>query len=306
MKNQRNVAGLWVAAMTPLKADLSCDTERLAAHCKFLIGRGCDGVAIFGTTGEGTSFSVAERRTALDEVLKAGVPARKMLLGTGSAALADAAELNRAATDAGLAGALMLPPFYWKDVDGAGVFRCFAQAIERTGNPNLKLYLYHIPPLSAVAMDFGTIGRLAKAFPGTVVGIKDSTLDWSHTKPLLKRFAATLEILVGAEHHVPQAIALGACGTICGLANVAPGLVRALCDAPGVKAAARDLKRIKALIGAVEGMPFVPAVKTVAAAQKRDDAWLAVCPPLTALPRAKAKALLARVAKLEIEPAVPA
>ncbi len=302
MTPQRNVSGLWVATLTPLESDGSCDAGRLAAHCRHLFDAGCDGVALFGTTGEGPSFSVAERRRALEAVLRAGIPARRVMLGTGAAALPDAAELNRAATEAGCAGALMLPPFFFKQVDGEGVYRCFAEAIERTGDQRLKLYLYTIPSHSAVALDFETIDRLRRDFPNTVVGIKDSTLDWRHTAPLLARFPG-LEILTGAEHHVPQALAAGAAGTICGLANIAPGLVRALADAPDVAAAAPHLERIEALIAAVEPYPFVAAVKAVAAAQKRDPAWLGIRPPLHALARAEADALCRHALGLAEPPA---
>ncbi|MGQ0677383.1 MAG: dihydrodipicolinate synthase family protein [Rhodospirillales bacterium] len=304
MKTPRNVSGLWVAALTPMKPDLSCDTARLAAHCRFLFDRGCDGVAIFGTTGEGPSFSVAERLSAMEALLKAGIPARRMVLGTGAPALADAAAMNRAATQAGLAGALMLPPFYFKNPDGEGVYRAFAQAIERAAEPRLKLYLYNIPSVSAVGLDYETIGRLARDFPGVVAGVKDSSADWSYTKPLLERFSG-LDILVGAEHHLPMAMAAGAAGTICAIPNVAPGLVRALLDAQGA-AAQPYLKPTETLIGLLERHPFVPALRAVAAAQKRDDAWLNVRPPLHALSDADGRTLRARVAALSIEPAVPA
>jgi 4-hydroxy-tetrahydrodipicolinate synthase len=305
MKTPRNVSGLWVATLTPMKADLSVDTARLAAHCRFLFDRGCDGVAIFGTTGEGPSFSAAERLAAMDALLKAGIPARRMVLGTGAAALTDTAEMNRAATAAGLAGALMLPPFYYKNLDGEAVRRSFADAIERTRDPRLKLYLYNIPSVSAVRLDCATIGRLARDFPGVVAGVKDSSADWGYTKPLLERFP-DLDILVGAEHHLPMAMAAGAAGTICAIPNLAPLLVRALLDAANPAAAAAALKMTEALIDCLEKHPFVPAVRAVAAAQKGDEAWLTVRPPLYPLAPEAARQLRARIAGLVGEPAVPA
>ena len=300
---KRNVSGVWVATLTPLAADGSCDAARLAAHCRYLFDAGCDGVALFGTTGEGPSFSAAERRRALEAVLQAGIPARRVMLGTGAAALPDAAELNRAAIEAGCVGVLMLPPFFFKQVDGEGVYRAFADAIERTGDQRLRLYLYTIPSHSAVTLDFDTIDRLARGFPGVVAGIKDSTLDWSHTEPLLARFPA-LEILVGAEHHVPRAMAAGAAGTICGLANIAPGLVRALADAKDAAAASTHLERMEALIAAFDQVPFVAAVKSVAAALKGDDAWLDIRPPLHPLSREQTEALRRRAMPLTERPAL--
>src|SRR5690242_3242953 len=104
--------GLWVATLTPLTADLACDAKRLARHCHALLDAGCDGVALFGTTGEGPSFSVGERRRALDTVLVEGIPPDRIILGTGCAAIPDTIELTRAAAEAGCAGALVLPPFF--------------------------------------------------------------------------------------------------------------------------------------------------------------------------------------------------
>lgn len=304
-KTPRNVSGLWVATLTPMTADLSCDVARLAAHCRFLFDHGCDGVAIFGTTGEGPSFSVSERLKAMDALLKAGIPARRMILGTGASALTDAAEMNRAATQAGLAGVLMLPSFYFKNQDAEGIRRSFADAIERTADPRLKLYLYNIPSVSAVGIDYATLDRLARDFPGVVAGIKDSSADWGYTKPLIERFSH-LEILVGAEHHLAMAMAAGAVGTICALPNLAPGLIRALIDAPGTAAAEPYHKPAEALVRLFDKVAFVPALRALVAAKKRDDAWLNVRPPLHPLSADAAKALQARVATLAIAPAVPA
>ncbi len=300
----RDVSGLWVATLTPMKTDLSCDTARLAAHCRFLFDHGCDGVAIFGTTGEGPSFSTSERLKAMDALLKAGIPARRMILGTGASAVTDAAEMNRVATQAGLAGVLMLPSFYFKNQDGEGIRRSFAEAIERTADPRLKLYLYNIPSVSAVGIDYATIDRLAKDFPGVVVGVKDSTADWSYTKPLLEKFQH-LDLLVGAEHHLARAMAAGAAGTICALPNLAPGLIRALIDAPSAVAAEPYHKPAEALVRLFDKLSFVPALRSLVAAQKRDDAWLHVRPPLHPLSAEAAKALCSRVSALAIEPAIP-
>ncbi|MBV9523615.1 MAG: dihydrodipicolinate synthase family protein, partial [Alphaproteobacteria bacterium] len=263
--------GLWVATLTPLTPDFGCDEERLARHCRFLLRSGCDGVALFGTTGEGPSFSVLERRRALDAVLAAGIAPERVILGTGCAAIPDTVELTRAAAETGCAGALVLPPFFFKGVEGEGVFRAFAQIAEGTRASRAKLYLYNIPSISAVGIDYETIARLAADFPEVVVGVKDSSLDWGYTAPLLARFP-DLAIFVGAEHHIPQALAAGAAGTICGLANVVPGLLRRLYDAADAASARAPLAEVEAFLAAIEPYSFVSALKAVAAAQSGDGA----------------------------------
>jgi 4-hydroxy-tetrahydrodipicolinate synthase len=296
--------GLWVATLTPLTADLGCDGKRLARHCRFLFEAGCDGVALFGTTGEGPSFTVAERRRALDAVLAAGIAPERVILGTGCTAIPDTIELTRAATEAGCAGALVLPPFFFKGVDGEGVYRAFARIAEGSGGARAKLYLYNIPSVSAVAMDYATIGRLATDFPEVVVGVKDSSLDWNYTAPLLQRFP-DLEIFVGAEHHIPQALRAGAAGTICGLANVVPRLIRALYDAADPKSAAARLAEVEGFLAAIEPYFFVAALRAVAAAQSGEGAWRAARPPLYPLTEDQERSLLRTLTKAQLE-AMPA
>ncbi|HZS82126.1 MAG TPA: dihydrodipicolinate synthase family protein [Stellaceae bacterium] len=296
--------GLWVASLTPLDADFGCDTRRLADHCRFLLAAGCDGIALFGTTGEGPSFTARERRRALEAVIGAGIAPDRIILGTGCPAIPDTIELSRAAAEAGCAGSLVLPPFFFKGVDGEGVFRAFARIAEGVRHSAAKLYLYNIPSVSAVALDYETIERLACTFPGVIAGVKDSSLDWSYTAPLLERFP-DLAIFVGAEHHIPQALRAGAAGTICGLANVAPRRIRALYDAVDAEAVRAPLAEVETMLAAIEPHFFVTALRAIAAAQSGDAAWRRVRPPLYPLDAAAEQQLLASLAPLHLD-AMPA
>jgi 4-hydroxy-tetrahydrodipicolinate synthase len=138
--------GVYAAALTPLREDLSIDRRVFAAHCRRLLGEGCDGLAIFGTTGEANSFSVSERVTAWEALVADGIPGHALLPGTGACALTDAVTLTREALAAGARGMLALPPFYYKDVSDDGLFGFFAELIERVGDDGLRLFLYHILP----------------------------------------------------------------------------------------------------------------------------------------------------------------
>ena len=113
--------GLWVASLTPLAADGRIDMGLFASHCRWLFSRGVDGVAVFGTTGEGQSFSVRERIDAVDSLLRAGIPGDRIVVGTGCAAVPDAVELTRHALASDVAAAMILPPFFWKGQDDAAV-----------------------------------------------------------------------------------------------------------------------------------------------------------------------------------------
>jgi len=285
------LAGLWCATLTPLAPSGAIDHDRLAAHVHDLIGRGVDGIVLFGTTGEGPSFSVSERTTALDELLAAGVPATRLAVGTGCPALPDTAALVRHALASGCPRCLVLPPYFWKGVADDGLFAWYSALIEAVCNPALRLYLYHIPQLSAVAVSPELLARLDATYPGVVAGVKDSGGDFAHTLALIEA-APDLQILTGDEQHLPDLMRVGGAGAICGAANLFPELLAALLT-PGADAG--SLIRIRAFCRIIAAYPFVAAMKAVVASLYGDRVWRSVRPPLSPLPEPDATALLAEL-----------
>jgi 4-hydroxy-tetrahydrodipicolinate synthase len=162
--------------ITPFNADLTPDPARFVRHCRWLLANDV-GLAVFGTNSEANSLSVAERMSLLDALVDAGLPPARMMPGTGCCALTDSVELTAHAVRQGCAGVLMLPPFYYKGVPDEGLYRNFAEVIERVGDRRLRIYLYHIPPVAQVGITLDLIERLLKAYPGTIAGIKDSSGD---------------------------------------------------------------------------------------------------------------------------------
>jgi 4-hydroxy-tetrahydrodipicolinate synthase len=288
MIESQRVRGLWCATLTPLDRDGRVDAARMAAHVRLLLGQGVDGVAPFGTTGEGTSFSVAERRSGLDALLAGGITAGRIVAGTGAAAISDAVELTRHAIGVGVFRCLVVPPFFFKEVPDDAVFAFFAGLIDSVNDPRLRLYLYHIPQFSGVPIRPAVVARLAEAFPGVVAGVKDSAGEWSNTEQLLAR-APALDILVGHEPHLPRLMRAGGAGTICGVANVYPGVVRALLARD---VAREDEARIQRFIDVLFRFPFLPAFKAIKSAQIGDAGWRAVRAPWMALPDSAREDLL--------------
>jgi 4-hydroxy-tetrahydrodipicolinate synthase len=221
---------------------------------------------------------VSERKRALEAVLAAGIPRASVSVGTGCTAIADTIELTRHAAGLGCAGALVLPPFFFKDIGDEGVHASFAALFAALGPARIPIYLYNIPSVSAIGFSLDAIDRLVREFPDRVVGIKDSTADWSYTEPLLGRFARRISVLVGAEHHLAAALKAGGAGTICGVANIAPGLLRGVHD--GSAEAHAD---VEIVVNEVLSHSFVPAMKAIRARQTGDRRWLAVRPPLVQL-----------------------
>ena len=289
MDSSHPVRGLWCALLTPLDREGGVDHARFANHARALLAQGVEGVAPFGTTGEGQSFSLAERQAGLDALLAAGIPAGRIVAATGCAAVTETIALTRHGVRSRCAGCLVLPPFFFKDVSEEGLFAWYSRVIEAVADPRLRVFLYHIPQVTGVPLSVDLVARLAAAFPGIIAGVKDSAGDWANTRALLDR-VPQLAILVGHEPHLPRLLRAGGAGTICGVANVYPALVRALFS-PDVTVA--DEERIATFIEIAFRQPFLPAFKSIVAERMRDPGWLAMRPPLVALDDGTRRSLLA-------------
>ena len=290
----QDIHGLWPALLMPVAPDGTLDSTRAIAHGKRMLAAGCDGITLFGTTGEGPAFSNAERKGLLEAVLAGGVRPDQIIVTTSACALPDAIDLGRHAAALGCHRQMFMPPFYFRQPRAAGIVESVSQVVRGIADPALKLLLYHIPQLSSVAFSHGSIEALVRRHPGQVIGVKDSSGDLEHSLALVKAFPA-LAILVGAEPHVAPAMLAGGSGSINGLANIAPGLLRRIIAAPA-RVAPDDEKLMQALLallGVLPGMPFVSVYKTMLAEQTGDDGWLNVRAPLSFLDNAEAQAVRA-------------
>ncbi|MGH8852274.1 MAG: dihydrodipicolinate synthase family protein [Casimicrobiaceae bacterium] len=292
--NPQPLQGLWCATLSPLDGHGALDAGRLAAHAKRLFASGVDGIAPFGTTGEGQSFSVAERQSGLDALIAAGVAPRRILAATGCAALPEAIALTRHAIAAGCAGALALPPFFFRDVIDDGVYAAYARLIDGVGDDQLRLYLYHIPQISGVAVSVSVVSRLAAAYPAILAGVKDSSGDFGNTRALVGALPR-LSIFVGHEPHLPALRKLGGAGTICGIANLYPRLLRRLYDRSLDAAPADELALVERFLSAIRRFPIFAALKALQAELTGDLTWRMPRAPLLALSAADARALYAAV-----------
>src|SRR5947207_455993 len=184
----QRIRGVLAPVVTPFKADLSPDSERFLAHCRWLLSQNC-GLAVFGTNSEANSLSMEERAMLLDELVAAGINASRMMPGTGCCSIMETVKLTAQAVEHGCAGVLMLPPFYYKDVSEEGLYRYFSEVVQRVGDARLKIYLYHIPPVAVVGITTRLVERLLAAYPNAIAGMKDGSGDWNNTKTFLDAVA---------------------------------------------------------------------------------------------------------------------
>ena len=288
----QRITGVLSPVVTPFKADLSPDTERFVRQCKWLVANQV-GLAVFGTNSEANSLAVGERMELLEKLVEAGIAPARMMPGTGCCALTDSVRLTAHAVKLGCAGALMLPPFYYKGVSDEGLYRNYAEVVERVGDARLQIYLYHIPQMTQVPISLALIERLLKNYPKSIAGAKDSSGDWNNTKAMLDRFAKQgFDVFPGSETFLLAGLRAGGKGCISATANVNPAAIAKLFaewKSDSADAQQAGLDRIRNIF---QKYPMIAAMKRAIAHWGGHADWAVVRPPLVALSAEQTAALI--------------
>jgi dihydrodipicolinate synthase/N-acetylneuraminate lyase len=188
------LAGVYTAAVTPLRSDFTPALDDIPPLLDFLARRGCHGALLLGTTGEGPSFSPEER----EAILKVGVKVRetypdfRLFAGTGTPSLDETVRLNKTAFDLGFNGVVVLPPFYFRDASEEGLFAWFSEVIHASVPEDGFLLGYHFPKISGVALPLSLLTQLRENFPDQFAGLKDSSGDLDHATTLTKELDENL------------------------------------------------------------------------------------------------------------------
>lgn len=283
--------GVNCATLTPMDDAGDPQLDLLAEHCRWLLDSGCDGIVLLGTTGEANSFTLEERRAILEGVLARGIAPTKLIVGTGCCAAGDSVALTKHALASGVARVLMLPPFYYKNVDELGVIEAYSRTIEAVGDEALRLYLYQIPQLTGVPLGPPVIEALVEAYPGVLAGIKDSSGDWSGIAQLCERFGETIDVLAGSERYLIAALKAGASGCVTATANAHPAAITSLYQQRESAHAAALQEEVTAARSAFEAYPMIAALKEFTALRTGNPMWRNLRPPLTPLDHVRAEAL---------------
>lgn len=304
------ISGVFCAAATPVASDLSPDLSAFAGHCRSLIEDGCDGIALLGTTGEANSFSSAERRAILEAALAAGIAPARLLPGTGLANTPETVELTRHALSCGVTTVVMLPPYYYKGVSDDGLFAAYASVINRIGDPRLRVILYHIPQMTGLPISHDLIERLVTAFPGTVVGIKDSAGKIENMEAMIDRFPG-FAVLAGADPLLLPLMRLGGAGCITATSNLVSRelayVFRHANDPTRADGVAAAQARINAYRDLSNSYVQIPAIKAMVGRRHSDPGWVRTRPPLVAISAAEQADLARRLGEIDtLYPGVPA
>ncbi len=285
--------GVNAAVLTAMNADLSIDLDRMAAHSRWLLANGCNGLGVLGTTGEANSIGIEERIAILEGLVARGIPARAMLPGTGTTSITDTVKLTRHAGSLGAPGCLLLPPFFYKNPSEDGLFAYYSEVATRIAGA-AKIYFYHFPAQSAVPITVPLIARLRAAHPGVFQGIKDSSGDFANTRSYVEAFAKDgFEVYCGDDGALHDLLRAGGAGCITAAANVGCAVSAAVYANAGTAAAEAAQVQLAAIRMAVTSAPLIPALKALVARRTGDASWNHLRPPHLPLPAEAAQKLFA-------------
>jgi len=290
------IRGFWVAMATPIASDGRVDQAALTRHAHWLFEQDCDGIVLFGTTGEGPSFSAQERLNSVAAMIGDGIGPDRIALGAGFPSIVDSIALSRDALSLGVRHLLLLPPYFYRDATPVGLEDAFAAIIDGVNDARMLMMLYHIPQVSGVAIPPETLAKLRARYGAVVAGVKDSSADFAQFRAF-RVAAPDATVLVGNETDIGRAVAEGGAGTICGMGNIVPSLVRAMFDDPNAEPAMASAVRLL-------GQPILPMLKSVIAAATGEAGWSRVRAPLRSVQAAQGIAVHETLRDLMVPAAV--
>ena len=287
-------SGVLTPVLTPFKKDLKPDVNRFIEQCQWLLSQNVS-LAVFGTNSEANSLAVHEKISLLNSLVEAGINPNSMMPGTGCCSLTESIELTSHAINLGCKGALMLPPFYYKEVSDEGIFRSYSEIIQKIGSEKLKIYLYHIPQVSGVGLSINLIDRLVNEYPKVIAGIKDSSGDWENIKNILDRQWDDFRVFAGTESILLKTLQAGGAGCISATANINPKAIYNLYK-NWVSDQAEELQiKLNEIRNLMESYPMIPALKSVVAYYSKHIEWNIVRPPLVSLKKDSQEELLQKL-----------
>jgi 4-hydroxy-tetrahydrodipicolinate synthase len=280
--------GVIAAVATAVDDTGEPDCARSAALARFLLGNGCDGLNVLGTTGEATSFSLEQRKRVMTAYREQGLPLDRLMVGTGAASVADAVALTRHAAELGFAGALLLPPFYYKGVPDDGLVAYVETIVQATAAQPIPIYLYHFPAQSGLPWHVRLVERLLETFGTRIVGLKDSSGDMAYARAMAG-ISPDFDVFPSTEAVLGEARS----GVFAGCISATANLNADLCARAWRSGDAGALDAAVGIRKLFDGKQLVPGVKATLAHIHRDAAWARVQPPLAAFPAADRAAVTA-------------
>ena len=292
--SKNRIKGALAASLTAFKSDLSLDIPMTTEHGKNLLKEGLDGVVFFGTTGEGNSLSINEKKVFIDNLKNESFPLNKVMIGTGACSLTDAVDLTRYSVDAGIYDCLVLPPFYYKNPKDEGLFSYFSEIIQRVAHKDLKIQIYHFPAVSQIPISHNLIEKLLKHYPENIAGIKDSSGDLENMLSMCKNFD-NFDVYAGSETYFLPVLQAGGAGTITATGNITAGkcveVFKAFqSDLKDIQNLQDELSNDRSLLQkACASVGFSSGLKIILSSLVNNEQWQICRPPFAKITKDKVK-----------------
>lgn len=278
----KKISGVFAAVPTPFDGDFNPDFALFMEHCEWALAQGCDGLNVLGTTGEANSQSNRARADIMRAVAASPLRQGALMVGTGTASVADTIELTALAAALGFDAALLLPPYYYKPVSDDGLFDYFTAVIKAIARAEIGIYLYNFPQLTGLRFSPELVARLIEAHPNHLCGMKDSSGDLAYTQQMSASFGTVFDVFPGSEAPLPDAVKYGYAGCISASVNATAALAARVWrkrQAPDDQ----DVVELRAHRATIQSAPMAAAVKTLVAQRTGNERWRRMLPPLTEL-----------------------
>ena len=280
--------GIFAAAMSVLKADLSLDIKETLNHAKKNLDNNGVGSAFFGSTGCGQLISINEKKAFIDTLSKENFK-EQILIGTSCNSLKDTINIMQHSIKAGFKNFLIMNVAYYKNDDN-GVYNFYKNIIKSV--PEASIILYNFSKLSGYTFTSEITKRLIKDFPKNIVGMKDSTGNlWDNFK--VKNFS----MFVGSEKKLLNGLKAGAAGCISATTNVTGSIAKKVFDdfhKNGDSSSDTKLKALRTVFDDTENL--ISALHTLKSIE--NEVYKNMLPPLEILSEDKKKEMLKKLKEL--------
>ncbi len=280
--------GVFAAAMSVLKADLSLDIQETLRHAKRNLDENGVGSAFFGSTGCGQLISVSEKKTFI-KALSSENFKENILIGPSCNSLNDTVDIMQHSIKEGFKNFLIMNVAYYKN-DDYGVYKFFKNIIKSV--PDSKIILYNFSKLSGYEFTPEVTKKLIKDFPKNIVGMKDSTGNlWDNFK------AKNFSMFVGSEKQLLNGLKLGGAGCISATTNVTGSIAKKVFDDFYKTGSSPKNEKLKALRTVFdETGNLISALHTLKSIE--NEAYANMLPPLELLNEEKKKEMLKKLKEL--------
>jgi len=295
------IKGVYSAALTPINDDFSINKQLYLEHCEYLMKQGHDGLAIFGTTGEANSLSIKEKCNAIDFLLSKNLNSELLIPGTGSCSVEDAIELTKFAEKNKARAALILPPFYYKNISEEGIINYFRKIIESVGSSDFHYLLYNFPKTTSINLNFNIIETLLKLYPNNFVGIKDSSGNIDDMLKIVKYFQ-NLALFCGNDSLALRIYKRGGAGAITSGTNICGKLLSFIINNSNKENEIEDFDNYQSLLEQIREVITseepISVMKGFFSVVNNNKEWNKLMPPLNSIDNPSTNKTIIRLIEL--------